>query len=108
MSGQWREEERRDGKVSLPKEKVGRSGSLSREEVGLSEKREFKVRSRVEVLHVILASSRQALTRIKGNEVISRQSPMLSKTNVLRGAETLKVNTFRGRVLYRLGENVDN
>ena len=63
--GKWREEERRDGKVSLPKEKVGWSGSLSREEVGLSEKREFKVRSRVEVLHVILASSRHALTKIK-------------------------------------------
>ncbi len=53
--GKWREEERRDGKVSLPKEKVGRSGSLSREEVGLSEIREFKVRSRDKVLHVILA-----------------------------------------------------
>ena len=59
--GKWREEERRDGKVSLPKENVGRSGSLSREEVGLSENREFKVRSRVKVLHVILASSRHAL-----------------------------------------------
>ena len=52
----WREEERRDGKVSLPKKKVGRSWSLSREEVGLSENREFKVRSRVKVLHVILVS----------------------------------------------------
>ena len=61
--GKWREEERRDGKVSLPKEKVGRSGSLSREEVGLSENREFKVRSRVKVLHVTLASSRHALRR---------------------------------------------
>ena len=107
--GKWREEERRSGKVGLPKEKVERSGSLSREEVGLSEKREFKVRSRVEVLHFILASSRHALRRIKkGNEVFFRQSPMLSKTNVLRGVGTLKVNTFRGRVLYRLGENVDN
>ena len=106
--GKWREEERRDGKVSLPKEKVGRSGSLSREEVGLSEKREFKVRSRVEVLHVILASSRHALRRIKRKRGSFRQSPMLSKTNVLRGVGTLQVNTFRGRVLYRLGENVDS
>ena len=65
MGIKWREEERRDGKVSLPKEKVGRSGNLSREEVGLSENREFKVRSRVKVLHVILASSRHALRRIK-------------------------------------------
>ena len=63
--GKWREEERRGGEVSLPKEKVGRSGSLSREEVGLSENREFKVRSRVKVLHVILASSRHALRRIE-------------------------------------------
>ena len=62
--GKWREEERRDGKVSLPKEKVGRSGSLSREKVGLNENREFRVRSRVKVLHVILASTRHALRRI--------------------------------------------
>ena len=63
--GKWREEERRDGKVSLPKEKVGRSGSLSREEVGLSENREFKVHSCVKVFYVVLASSRHALRRIK-------------------------------------------
>ena len=45
--------------------KVGRSGSLSREELGLSENREFNVRSRVKVLHFILASPRHALTKIK-------------------------------------------
>ena len=63
--GKWREEQRRDGKASLPREKVARSGSLSRENVGLSENREFKVRSRVMLLHVILASSRLALMRIE-------------------------------------------
>ena len=75
--------------MSLPKEKVGRSGSLSREEVGLSESKELKKRSGIEVLHVILASSRHALRRIKkGNEVLFRQSQMLSKTNVLKWVGT--------------------
>ena len=106
--GKWGEEERRDGKVSLPKEKVGRSGNLSRGDVGLSENREFKVRSRAKVLHVLGFIQVRIDENYKGNEVLSRQSPMLSKTNVLRGVGTLKVNTFRGRVLYRLGENVDN